>query len=905
MTSLYRLSKSISNSTSSTPDSTAYNNKLFSKYSTFKSLLAALNIDTSSFDAKIHEVLETDKSYVQFENDLISPCFSHARSPKERNTGNTIDTKISTICTETSTSHVHPIVQYSNDTTSTYHTDSQPAPVLKFRSKRNKNKLFAQIDSVLHNKNDNTIVNNRKPSYASIVKFHAPNDIPSDSLISYELCKDQYSKKVSLRKHSNRTSKLSTKGCFRKKITICSNNSINNEVNRSLSSNKTPLINMTTENNEFNDGQWQTVRNSKKSSIDDALPRTKLTPSKRHPAATPPKHRYNITLGLTPATDNDNPIIITPRLLSKVLASLQYACANTQINPLDEELNPITDHEKLFAMDDDEIDKYTYVQDTNAETYRCSFQLASDFTINDFKLNRHLLTWLKQENINIARTYLLGQASVRTGFFVCTSTRGDLVEMMDKRIRSHIQVQLRYQFDLQTIWIRGSQGIATKVVMIRSPKLLTPEISKAFHHRYNSGNTVKFYPWSEYLELSDQHKDKIIRSQQQYLDEHRTMTFSGFVDFNKSTTLADPKLLQAEKQKRKIVQEPKDTVMHDTDTSTAAKIGMTVETAILTQFLSGKGKRLFKSMELPINGTIVLTITKDNLHQARKISNDAFLGSLAQLVPKDRWGLVFSDPSSILPNETPPSLLLKNNITEWIQRTTETDLVIDEQFIPKTKQRTTNKLLVFKNYSQAASLISQPPPVQVQKQVLADKTNNKENKSLSNNDPNKKRELEAWLDTMSKKIDERVTAIEKKQESDRVEMTALKSYINTVNNSVQKTQAEISKLESTLKTSIDQTIKEHMMLFSRNFEEQLQEKLQATAMILGKHNEDRFSNFRQDFDKFVTDSKNVQDEQKAENEELRAMVRQVIINSSDTEIVFSPTNGTQNHEDKDTSFDQL
>jgi hypothetical protein len=440
--------------------------------------------------------------------------------------------------------------------------------------------------------------------------------------------------------------------------------------------------------------------------------------------------------------------------------------------------------------------------------------------------------------------------------------------------------------------------------MIRSPKLLTTEVSKAFHHRFNNSKTIKFYPWSEFLDLTDHHKDKIIRSNEQYHNEHRTITFSGFVDFDKNLTLNDPKTYDSECQKRKITEEPKDTIMNDETVDT--KLNMTVESAILTQFLTGSGKRLFKAIELPTNGTLVCTVTKDNIHQAKKLSNESFMGSLAQLIPKDRWPLIFADHKSIQSTAVLPSLLLKNNITEWIKQTTEKDLVIDEQYTPKQKKSFNNKLLVFKNYSQAASLLPNSPTEQAKDTAMMQKnTNNKENSPPKQADKNKK-DLELWMDTMTKRIDDRVSAIEQKQNSDRIEMTALKSHVSNINTSVQKTQANINQLELTLKQSIDQTVKDHMVFFSKTFEEQLQEKLQVTAMLLEKRNDDRFTGFRLDFEKFVEDSRNVQKEQQAENDELRAMVRQVIINNSDTEITFTTGNGTQTNEDAhNTSFDRL
>jgi hypothetical protein len=123
-----------------------------------------------------------------------------------------------------STSTVPEATKTPSEQNQSMYTDFLPAPVLKFRSRKNKLHLFAQINTILHNSNNETTNNTIKPSYASIVKFHPPNDIPIESLNNNELYNDKYSKKASKKYSQSNNSKLSTKGRPRKKINIVFNN---------------------------------------------------------------------------------------------------------------------------------------------------------------------------------------------------------------------------------------------------------------------------------------------------------------------------------------------------------------------------------------------------------------------------------------------------------------------------------------------------------------------------------------------------------------------------------------------------------------------------------------------------------------------------------------------------------
>jgi hypothetical protein len=96
---------------------------------------------------------------------------------------------------------------------------------------------------------------------------------------------------------------------------------------------------------------------------------------------------------------------------------------------------------------------------------------------------------------------------------VDSSTRGDMVDLLDRRVRNRFKTHLKWQFDIHTSWIRSKSNTSVKVIMFRAPKLLENELNKELHSRYNSGQRISFYPWSEFLDLSEEQQDNIVKKQ--------------------------------------------------------------------------------------------------------------------------------------------------------------------------------------------------------------------------------------------------------------------------------------------------------------------------------------------------------------------------------------------------------
>jgi hypothetical protein len=114
--------------------------------------------------------------------------------------------------------------------------------------------------------------------------------------------------------------------------------------------------------------EWLDVRGKNNLRLKNIIPSSFLQPKTKHPTASIPKFTYGLTIGITPPTNMTNPIVITARLLSKILSSFQFVCANSHINPIDDEYSPQTDPKTLHDMDEEEVLRYVWIHNTISDT---------------------------------------------------------------------------------------------------------------------------------------------------------------------------------------------------------------------------------------------------------------------------------------------------------------------------------------------------------------------------------------------------------------------------------------------------------------------------------------------------------------------------------------------------------
>jgi hypothetical protein len=106
-------------------------------------------------------------------------------------------------------------------------------------------------------------------------------------------------------------------------------------------------------------------------------------------------------------------------------------------------------------------------------------------------------------------------------------------------------------------------------------------------------------------------------------------------------------------------------------------------------------------------------------------------------------------------------------------------------------------------------------------------------------------------------------------------------------------------MEAQVVATIDSSVKGHLQAYAASFDEQLNSKLHQTVIMLETKNEERNNIFRAEHQNFVKEFHETQEEQRTVNNDLKAMIRQLILNSTQSEIVFSDnTSCTQIHENQ-------
>jgi hypothetical protein len=239
------------------------------------------------------------------------------------------------------------------------------------------------------------------------------------------------------------------------------------------------------------------------------------------------------------------------------------------------------------------------------------------------------------------------------------------------------------------------------------------------------------------------------------------------------------------------------------------------------------------------------------------------------------------------------------------KKTTEQEVCSDEEYQPKQKQRSPRKLLVFKSSNQAEkSLVTQdqtdrtPPTTSTN---APEKTSHQS--SGKQNEPSS--EIHKMFTNLKQKLDSRLLLIENKQAEDRSEMKKMKQDISIISSAVKESNTIISTIEQKLSSSVQQAVQSHMTLFSDEFEKNLNAKLKASAMMLEEKNEERSQLFRNEHQSFVNDFHKAQAEQQQVNDELKSMIRRLIIGQGDNEIVFTDDHNSvkTNDDHNDVSFE--
>jgi hypothetical protein len=323
--------------------------------------------------------------------------------------------------------------------------------------------------------------------------------------------------------------------------------------------------------------------------------------------------------------------------------------------------------------------------------------------------------------------------------------------------------------------------------------------------------------------------------------------------------LMDPKTKVNESVKRKFVLEPQNQPMEidkNTVLTTHPVEYMTVLDIIASQFLSSKGEKFFYKVRSPVNGIIECVVKKHLYLQARKITNQTFLNSLATLVPKDRHHLIFKDHESIGSTCAIPSKLMFNRISDMMKHK-PTQVECSVQTPPRQRQKRTPKLVVYQGINQAVSSIPETPSTITTTTSETSKTSETSTtvqpKPATPNEPNAEimDKISTLFSSFSSKIDIRLSELEQKQISDHQNILSVTKELSSVKNTIDTTNFNIKNLESQIVSTIQTSVQSTLQTYSSKMEQQLSTQLTATSAFLDKRAQDREAKFRDEFKSFM------------------------------------------------------
>jgi hypothetical protein len=289
---------------------------------------------------------------------------------------------------------------------------------------------------------------------------------------------------------------------------------------------------------------------------------------------------------------------------------------------------------------------------------------------------------------------------------------------------------------------------------------------------------------------------------------------------------------------------------------------MSVIDAITSQFLTNCDNKLFSRVYSRIDNTIECTLLKENLRQARSISQQGFKNSLAVLIPKERLSLVFEESETLNYTGDPPSTLLKHKINGVFATTPESS--IDSESVsrrPRQRQRTSG-IVVFSVYQQAASLISTKQHGDENPQSAPEAK--KPETTKQNVNATVQSAVEKTNDLfgkLSERVEQKINNMIEKEDSHAKTIETLNNRLQTLEGNVQQTQASISTLQSGIDESISQKFAQNIAVYTNTFETRLADQLVNTANLLESKNEQRLNLFRQEHQQFVMEYRAAQTKQ--------------------------------------------
>jgi hypothetical protein len=211
------------------------------------------------------------------------------------------------------------------------------------------------------------------------------------------------------------------------------------------------------------------------------------------------------------------------RLLLAVLGAMQQQFKDTYIAPIVIEKAPIIT--SLVDIPTDESLLQHYIEWPSVELI-----VHSNHNLGQYKEIAQFRQYLSREHIVLDYNNLDSIDPVHVGFIQQLVPRYETLHLHHARLTELLPIDApMFQRNIQSIY--GRSGERSKAIMVNCDKH-NENTLKIMFNKLHKEEHVSFYPWKEYITLDYNLKEIIIRKQNMFLNNVRSIILSGFLDNN-------------------------------------------------------------------------------------------------------------------------------------------------------------------------------------------------------------------------------------------------------------------------------------------------------------------------------------------------------------------------------------
>jgi hypothetical protein len=332
------------------------------------------------------------------------------------------------------------------------------------------------------------------------------------------------------------------------------------------------------------------------------------------------------------------------RVLVAVLGALQQQYPDSYLGPIIPDAKPLIT--SLLDVPTDEVLIQHYIERPSVNKERqflVRIIVHSNYNLGTYKEKSQFRQYLAKEHIVVDYNNLDSIDPVHVGFIEDIVPRYETLQLHHTRLVDLLPTNAPpFQLNIQSIY--GRSGSRSKAVMVNCD-IENEQILKVMLDSLHKNEQLEFYPWKEYVGLPIELKEVLIRKQNNFLNNYRTIILSGFIDNDDNV----PMYMVDEEELEDLHIAIKNGT---TDKYNSKAYNEGFESLGVTEYLqnyifSGDKTTLFEKVYPPIEGMREVVLKRIHLAEALDFS-EVFRGELARCMNSTAIALVFNDPTRAL-----------------------------------------------------------------------------------------------------------------------------------------------------------------------------------------------------------------------------------------------------------------